>query len=435
LNEYPYWWDEVPELRVAADAHAPSATPPLATRTCDVAIIGAGYTGLSAARHMANAGASVFVLERERVGWGASSRNGGQVLTGLKLDPATLVARYGESRARQLFEIGLESIRSLEALVAREGIACDFEASGHVQAAWKASHFAGFREEQALLSRVFDHRVELVPKAAQRTEVGSDLYHGLLVDEHSRGLHPGRYVVGLASAARRAGATIVEGTPVHAFVRRGRRWEVATASGTIDAGDVLVATNGYTDGAAPALRRRFVPIGSYIIATERLDPSLAQTLLPRRRMAFDSKNFLYYFRVTRDCRLVFGGRAEFSRPTSASTRRAAAILQRGVAAVFPELATARIDFAWGGNVAFTRDEMPHAGRMGDAFYAGGYCGHGVAMATYLGELVARRMAGEHFDHPLIDESGDGFPAIPLYNGTPWFLPVAGAYYRLLDVLH
>ena len=432
LKEYPYWWDSVPALRAGSEK-SEGRSQKFERRQFDVAIVGAGYTGLSAARHLARAGASVLVLERERVGWGASSRNGGQVLTGLKLDPATLVARYGEARARRLFDISLESIDCLESLLARESIDCEYERTGHLQAACKRSHFAEFREEQALLGRVFHHRVELVPPGDQRSELGSGAYHGLLVDERSRAVNPARYVVGLANAARRAGAVIAEATPVDRFGARGHRWSLTTPHGEIDAADVLIATNGYTDRAAPALQRRFVPIGSYIIATEPLHAALAKTLLPRGRMAFDSKHFLYYFRLTPDHRLLFGGRAEFSRPTAATTRHAATILRRGMVAVFPELAETRVEFAWGGSVAFTRDQLPHAGRLEGTYYAGGYCGHGIAMATYLGELIARRLGGEPVDHPLVDASGDGFAAIPFYNGRPWFLPIVGAYYKLLDV--
>ena len=217
-------------------------------------------------------------------------------------------------------------------------------------------------------------------------------------------LNPARFVDGLASAARRAGAVIVCGTAVQRLARAGSRWTVVTDRGDIDAGDVLIATNGYTDGAAPFLQRRLIPIGSYIIVTEPLPAAVAERLLPKRRMAFDSKHFLYYFRVTRDRRLLFGGRAEFSRPTAASAARATGVHPAcGMAAIFPELAAAGIDYAWSGNVAFTRDQMPHAGRIDDMYYAGGYCGHGVAMATYLGGLIARRIAGEPMSHPLLDD--------------------------------
>jgi glycine/D-amino acid oxidase-like deaminating enzyme len=197
-----------------------------------------------------------------------------------------------------------------------------------------------------------------------------------------------------------------------------------------------MATNGYANGACPPLQRRLVPLGSYIIATEPLRPCEAASVLPRRRMAFDSKQFLYYFRLTADSRLLFGGRAAFTRPTPAATRRAARILRDGLARIFPELATRSVDYAWSGNVAFTRDQLPHAGllegRGGGVFFAAGYCGHGIAMATCLGELVARRMAGERIEHPLFD---DRWAAIPFYTGRPWFLPLVGAYYTVKDWTH
>ena len=425
MKEYPYWWDTAPELRAQGEPLE------LDGLKVDVAIIGAGYTGLAAARHLARVGASVVVLERDRVGAGASSRNGGQVLTGLKLDPATLVRRYGEPRARQLFDISLESIARLEAIVSEEAIDCELEPTGHILAASKPSHFEAFREEQALLARVFNHRVELVSERDQASELGTHRYHGLLIDERSLALNPAQYVHGLAQTARRAGARIAIGTAVKRIVPLGTRWQLSTGRFEVDARDVLVATNGYTSAVSPALRRRLVPIGSYIIATEPLSEEVAQRLLPRRRMAFDSKNFLYYFRLTSDRRLLFGGRAEFTQPKPETTRRAAGILKRGMQEVFPELADTRIEYAWGGNVALTRDEMPHAGQLDGLYYAGGYCGHGVAMATYLGELIARRMAGEPIAHGLLDTS---FPSIPFYSGRPWFLPLVGGYYRMKDWL-
>ncbi|HEY1912033.1 MAG TPA: FAD-binding oxidoreductase [Vicinamibacterales bacterium] len=437
MNEYPYWWDTLPSGQGAgiSTPHRPGRAgqlpvnvPPLPARA-DVVVVGAGYTGLAAARHLAHSGASVLVIERETIGWGASSRNGGQVLTGMKLDPGTLVARFGEARARELFEIANASIARLEALVATEAIDCEFERVGHIQLAWKPAHFAAFRDEQSLLARVFAHRVELISSGSHRAEIGSDRYHGVMVDERSGAINPARYVSGLAGAATRCGATIAEGVAVNAVDRGGDRWRVATTAGVVEAANVLFATNGYTNGAFPDLKRRFLPIGSYIIATEPLEASQAQALLPRRRMAFDSKNFLYYFRVTPDRRLLFGGRAEFGRPGPDTTRRAAAILREGMADVFPELRGTAIEYGWGGNVAFTRDQMPRAGLLGGLFYAGGYCGHGVAMATYLGEQIGRRMAGEAIDHPLFD---DRFPAIPGYSGSPWFLPLVGAYYQLMD---
>ena len=436
MKEYPYWWDTVPSLRAGTqNSELRTENSELRADTsvdvADVVIVGAGYTGLAAARHLARVGARVVVFEREHVAFGASSRNGGQVLTGFKVDPATLVARYGKRRARELFDKSRDAIARLEALIAQESIDCEYERTGHVQAAWKRSHFRAFRDQQDLLSRVFHHRVELVSRADQRTELGSDAYHGLLIDEGSRALNPARYANGLAAAAARAGARVVTGAGVTRLAKSGDRWIVSTKDGDLPARDVLIATNGYTNGAAPALQRRFVPIGSYIIATEPLSPAEAAAVLPRGRVAFDSKHFLYYLRLSADRRLLFGGRAEFSSPGPETTRRAAAILQHGMSKIFPELAGKQIEYAWGGNVAFTRDEMPRAGKLDGTYFAGGYCGHGIAMATYLGELVARRIAGEPIEHPLFD---DRFAPIPFYNGRPWFLPLVGAYYKVKDWL-
>jgi glycine/D-amino acid oxidase-like deaminating enzyme len=441
VKEYPYWWDTLEprasglESQAADPKPRPSNVEPRTPSRVDVAIIGAGYTGLSAARALARAGASVVVLDRERVGWGASSRNGGQILTGLKLDAATLVDRYGEMRARALFDEQAKAIAQLESVIASESIHCEYRRCGHLQAAWKPSHFEAFRGEQALLARVFDHRVALVPPSEQRTEIATDRYHGLLVDEASAALNPVRYAEGLAAAARRAGVAVCSGAGVERLTQSGKRWTIGwrqeSSRGSTDAVDVLVATNGYTTGVTPALQRRFIPIGSYIIATERLDPRVADALLPRKRVAFDSKHFLYYFRVTDDHRLLFGGRAEFGTPDADRTRRAAAILRDGMVDVFPQLAGVAVEYAWSGNVAFTRDEMPRAGMLDGLYYAGGYCGHGIAMASYLGDQIARRMAGELITNPLFD---DRFAAIPMYSGAPWFLPIVGAYYQVKDWL-
>jgi glycine/D-amino acid oxidase-like deaminating enzyme len=388
----------------------------------------------------------VLVLERDRVGGGASSRNGGQVLTGLKLDPATLVDRFGEATARQLFDVARESILRLEAIISEESIECGYTRNGHIQAATKAKHFKALQDEQSLLARVFNHRVEIVPRADQRSEVGTDVYHGLLVDERSAALNPAKYVEGLAGAAARSGATIVTHTAVTCVGRTPTGWRLdVTGSGSSTAGtstkavsptfvqarDVLVATDGYTTAVTPELQRRLIPVGSFIIATEPLEPDTAAALLPKNRVAFDSKYFLHYYRVTPDRRLLFGGRAEFRQPDEHTAERTAGILRADMVRTFPELCDTRVDYSWGGNVAFTRDQMPRAGRLDGLYYAGGYCGHGVAMATYLGELIARRMAGAPFDHPLFD---DDFASIPLYHGTPWFLPVVGAYYRVKDWL-
>ena len=425
MKDHPFWWDTLEHDRAIAGSGEQFAS----SARFDVAVIGGGYTGLAAARQLTQSGASAIVLERGAIGEGASSRNAGQVLTGLKIEPAALVRNYGESRARELFEVSRQAIADLEQLVAVERIDCELQRTGHLQAAAKPSHFAAFHEEQELLARVFNHSVSLVAEANQASELGASGYHGLLVDEGSRAVNPAKYVAGLGAAAARAGAVLASHTSVEHVARESGGWSVYTNRGPLRAGEVLFATNGYTDRAAPALQRRLIPIGSYIIVTAPLSDASAARLLPKRRMAFDSRHFLHYFRLTADNRLLFGGRAEFSGPTLESAKRAEAILHHAMLSTFPDLAGTPVDYAWSGHVAFTRDQMPHAGRLDGAFYAGGYCGHGIAMATHLGGVIARRIAGEPIGHPLFD---DHFAPIPLYYGRPWFLPIVGAYYRVLD---
>lgn len=423
LRETPYWLDTLP---ASEQFRTHRELPP----RVDVVVIGAGLTGLSAARRLARSGASVLVVERVGIGAGASGRNGGQVLTGLRIDAPTLVARFGERQARVLFDASLDAMTFLEQLIVEASIDCEYERTGHIHAAWKPAHFELFRAEQALLARAFQHRVELVSRADQRQEIGSDRYHGLLVDERSGAINPAKYVNGLAASATRAGARIVTGVAVSGLRRTGSEWSVETTGGSIQTRDVLAATNGYSGPATPLLYRRIVSIGSYVVASEPLSESTCRELLPKGRMAYDSKNFLYYFRLTSDRRLLFGGRASFSQADEQTTRKAAAILRRGMVDVFPQLGSAAIDYAWGGQVAIARDERPHAGRFGDGMYfAAGYAGHGIAMSTLLGDLTARRIAGESVRHPFMD---DDCPPIPLYGGRPWFLPLVGAYYQVLD---
>lgn len=422
MEETPYWSSAVEPFP------GPGPGAPLPDRA-DVVVVGAGYTGLAAARRLARAGASVVVLEKEAVGAGASSRNGGQVLTGLKVGPEALLRRFGRERARELFSASLRAIAFLETLLAEEGIECEYVRCGHLEAAFKPAHFEALRREQEVLAQEFDHPVRLLTRSEQGAEVGTNFYHGLLLDERSGALHPARYVQGLALSAARAGADLRPHTPALAVQPDGGGFRVKTAQGPIRARDVLMATNGYTDAALPALRRRLIPVGSYIVATAPLGEEQAAAILPRRRVLFDSKHFLFYFRLAPDRRLIFGGRAQWTPATASSIRTSAAILRRELVRVFPALAGVPIEYAWGGNVCFTTDLLPRAGRLGGVHYAVGYAGHGVAMATYLGDAVAEIILGGEDRNPF---RGLPFRAIPLYDGRPWFLPLVGAWYTVLD---
>jgi glycine/D-amino acid oxidase-like deaminating enzyme len=390
-----------------------------------VAIIGGGYTGLAAARALARRGADVTVLERHTIGWGASSRNGGFVLPGFKPEVEALARELGVTEARRLFELSLQAICALEALIAEEAIDCGYVRCGTVVLAARPAHLAGLEASRRFLRNELAHETVVLGPAEVRSEIGSSRYHGGLLDPFAGSVQPALLLRGLAAAAERAGARLVEGAGVGGLTRTGAGITVATGRGTLLARDVLVATNGYTGPVVPALQRRVVPVGSYIIATAPLPAELVARLIPRRRVLSDTKNLLFYFRLSPDGRLVFGGRAAFT-PTAVA--RSAAILRRGMVDVFPELAGVPVEYAWDGRVAFTLDQMPHAGVLDGIHYALGYGGHGVALATWLGARMGEALAGAG----TIPRLTSPFRAVPLYGGTPWFLPLVGGYYRMRD---
>ena len=367
------------------------------------------------------------MLERHTIGWGASSRNGGFVLAGFKPDIEVLARKLGVAEARRLFELSRRAVEELEALIAAEGINCDYTRCGTVVLAARPGHMADLERSRRFLRDELGHETTLLRRAELGGEIGSTRYHGGLLDPLAGGLQPASLVHGLARAAAGVGARLVERVEVGGLERRGDGWLLATSSGQVIAREVLIATNGYTGPAVPALRRRVVPVGSYLIATPPLDPALAARLVPRRRVLSDTKNLLYYFRLSPDGRMIFGGRAAFT-PTPVA--QSAEILARGMVEVFPELASVPVEYAWGGQVAFTVDQMPHAGRLDGVHYALGYGGHGVAMATWLGARMGEALAGAG-EIPRLTAP---FRAVPLYDGRPWFLPLVGGYYRVRDAL-
>lgn len=413
------WTDAAPPPRRAAAPLPPST---------DVAVIGGGYTGLAAARALAQRGVDVTLLERHNLGWGASSRNGGFVLPGFKPEMEELARMLGTGRARKMFELSLEAMRYLERLIAEEEIACDFTRCGAVTLAAKPGHLKALEHSRRVLRDQVGYQTELIGRDDMARVIGSARYHGALLDPGACSLQPAKYVQGLARAAERAGARLLEDTEVIRVQKTGNDFEVGTSRGVVRAGAVFAATNGYTPRALAALRRRVVPIGSYLIATQPLGEQLVQRLVPGARVLSDTKHLLYYFRLSPDGRMVFGGRASF---TPASPKRSAAILAAGMREVFPELGGATIEYGWSGKVAYPMDHLPHAGQLDGVHYSMGYCGHGVALATYLGTCMGEVLAG-HGTVP--DLGGKRFKAIPLFNGFPWFLPFVGGYYRARDRL-
>jgi glycine/D-amino acid oxidase-like deaminating enzyme len=413
-------WSEQVELSRCPAAPLPSHT--------DIVIIGGGYTGLAAARTLARRGTDVTLLERHHLGWGASSRNGGFVLQGYKPEMEDLARMVGPERARRMFQLTLEAIRLLERLIAEEGIACDFTRCGALTLAAKPGHLPALEQTGRFLHQELGYETELLGREDMGREIGSVRYHGALLDPGGCSLQPAKFVRGLGLAAQRAGARLMEDTEVTRVRKVAGGFEVGTSRGLVRAGEVLAATNGYTPAALGRLRRRVIPIGSYIIATKPLGQELARRLIPKGRVMSDTKNLLYYFRLSPDSRMVFGGRASF---TPASTKRSARILASGMQEVFPELAGADIEYAWSGKVAYPIDHLPHAGRLDGIHYSMGYCGHGVALATYLGTRMGEVLLGTG---EVPDLGGKRFKAIPFFNGFPWFLPFVGGYYRTRDWL-
>ena len=427
LKEHNYWL-------TTADLPKTDAAHRLPERV-DVAVIGAGFTGLSAARTLAKRGVSVAVLESETVGWGASSRNGGMVLTGMKLGVNKLVSMYGRDLTRRMYAASLETIDCVEQIVREEGVDCDFSRCGHLEVACKQKHFDDYARQAEVIAREFDHQLRVVQRHELSAEIGSTIYYGGMVDEVSAGVNPARYVAGLGHAAIKAGAEILEQTRVEGVLRESSQgesgWKITTSRGTLWAREIFVGTSGYTSKATPALQRKIIPIGSFIVTTEVLPEALAHELSPRNRMIYDSKNYLYYYRLTPDRRMLFGGRAAFFPENDQTIRRSAEILRRGMVDVYPQLRDAKVEYVWGGTLDFAFDIMPHAGQIDGIYYALGYAGHGVAMATYQGQKMADLIAGEKPENPFV---GIPFPGAPfgLYNGKPWFLPFAGMWYKFLD---
>jgi glycine/D-amino acid oxidase-like deaminating enzyme len=428
-REKNYWLETVREPARGVGGDLPESA--------EVAVLGGGFCGLAASLALAKRGVNVVALEAETFGWGASCRNGGMVLTGLKLPVVKLISRYGLELVRKMYAGSLEAIDVVEQIVQEERIDCAFSRCGHLEVACKQGHFDAYAEQAERIKREFGHQLRIVSKSQLRNEIGSDIYFGGMVDETSAGLNPAQYVAGLAKAAARAGACLYDGTRVTTVkatsANRARRFRLETSRGVLMAKEVLLAGGAYTTSATPALRKKVIPIGSYIIATEVLPAALAREVSPRNRMIYDSKYFLYYYRLTPDNRMLFGGRAAFFPESANTVRESAELLRRGMVGVYPQLRDAKVEFVWGGTLDFAFDVMPHSGKIGGMNFAVGFAGHGVAAATWMGTKLAGVICGEQDQNPF---SQIAFPSAPigLRSGNTWALPLAGLYYRVLDWL-
>lgn len=415
----PYWWERSPR---------PDLGVPDPPKTIDVAVVGSGYTGLCAALRVARGGRSVVVFDAEDAGWGCSSRNGGQISTSIKPDYPALARKHGAEAAFNIVKEGQNSLAWIKDFVAEEGLDCDFKVPGRFHAAHNPRQYEILARDIADQPKGLEVPAHVVPRAEQRRELGTDSYHGGVVMEAHASVDPGRYHQAILEKVLVAGATVVPHCPVTALDKTSTGHDVITPRGTVTARDVIVATNGYTGPLTPWLRRRVIPIGSYMIATEPLAPEVMSRLMPTQRVISDTRKVVYYYRPSPDhTRVIFGGRV-----TSGETdpRHSGALLRRDMIGIFPELADVRISHSWMGFVAYTFDELSHVGGRDGLHYAMGYCGSGVGIASYLGTRLGQRVLGLAEGRTGLD--GVKFQTRPFYTGTPWFLPASVAYYRWRD---
>lgn len=421
----PYWHDSAPRFQGCE-------TGPV-EGDYDVAVVGGGFTGLSAAIALARKGASVVLLEADRLGGCASGRNGGMCNNGFAQDYAGMVGKLGAETSLRLYQSFNTAVDTVEALIRTENIDCNFQRVGKLKMAAKPAHYDKLARSHELMVQGADPDARLVSRAEMGAEVGTDRYFGGLIFPHAAQMHMGKYVHGLASAAARHGAHLHESSPVTGIRRlNGQAHRLTTPRGSVNARQVLLATGTSAVGPLSWFRRRIVPVGAFLIVTEPLSREQLDALVPGRRNATDTRNFVSYFRVTPDNRLLFGGRARFAGSNARSDVKSGAILQRSMVEIFPDLANTRIDYCWGGMVDMTADRLPRAGEREGLFYSMGYSGHGTQMATYMGQIMAEVMDGNTTANPWGDFD---WPAIPGHFGPTWFLPFVGAYYKLQDYLH
>ena len=381
----------------AATAPAVAPRPALAgSERADVCIVGAGFTGISAALHLAERGYSVIVLEAERVGWGASGRNGGQVGSGMRESMDDLERTLGPSRAESLWALSEEAKAIIAERIARHGIECDWR-PGNLLASTRERYMGWIEAEAEFCQRRFGYRgYRMLSRAEMREEVASDCYAGGRMDAGGGHLHPLRFVLGMAAAAHGAGARIFEGSRAER-IRWGRPAEVSTARGVVTAEHVVLAGNAYLGRLEPRLEPRIMPIVNQQLATEPLGEERARSLVRSGACVHSTKFVVDYFRCTSDHRLLFGGGETYSdRPPD----DLAGFVRRYLLRVFPQLADVRIDHAWSGRLAITMSRLPHVGRVApNGFFAHGFSGHGVALTQIAGKLVAEAVAGtaERFD--------------------------------------
>ena len=419
----PFWWEAAPR---------PEEDPAELPAEVDVLIVGGGFSGLCAARVLAQAGKSVLVCEASFTGYGASTRNGGMLGPSFhKLGVKGLTARYGIARTQAVLKQSIGFVDFVKELTEAAAIDCDFHRSGRFRCASRPSHYEEMARQLEIQKETTGIDAEMIPATRVREEIGSDRFHGGVRYRIDGGLHPGKYHDGLLRVVREAGAIFAPQTEVTDLQRHANGFSVTTTRGNVDAAQVAICTNGYTGDVTRWFRRRLLPIRSAMIATEPLAPDVMQRLMPTRRMYGDSRRVMAYYRPSPDGqRILFGGRAAGpgDRP-----EKNARDLRHMLLDVFPELGQTRITHSWSGLVAYTFDHVPHLGEQDGLFYAMGYCGSGVARSSFFGTKLGHKMLGnEEEGRTAFDDLS--FETRLLYTGNPWFLPALVRWHRMVDRL-
>ena len=405
----------------AAPAPAHSAlTDALATQVC---VIGGGYTGVGAALHLARSGTSVALLEAQSIGWGASGRNGGQVHVGMRRDQPWLEAKYGQERAHRLWRIALAARAHLDHMCTDYAIACDLT-PGHLHLDHRPRYVGHSHAHAEHMARHYDYPLESLDRAQARALVASDSYHGGVIDRRGGHLHALNWALGLARAAKQEGAQLFEHSPAVSVERQGARWRVATPGGSVTADAVILACNGYLRGFSARVEAHVMPINNYIAVTEPLGRARADSLIRERLAVSDSRFVVYYYRLTPDDRLLFGGGESYSLRFPADV---AAFVRPHMLRVFPQLADVRIDHAWGGTLAVTPTRMPYVTEVEPGlFNVSGFSGLGVVLGPWLGKIVADRARGASEDFDLLASiAPPAFPGGKLLRAPTLALAMSG----------
>ena len=421
-KQLPYWWE-----RTAPPMEQDAELP----KQVDVLIIGAGYTGLHAAIQTARGARSTLVIDAEHAGWGGSSRNGGQVSTGIKPSFTELAKKHGKDMALAIHSEGNNALQFTGDFISQEGLDCSYEVVGRFHAAHNPVQYEKLARALAQQIPELKNDAYMLPRAAQESELGTETYFGGAIFPNDASLDPAAYHSGLLDKALAAGASVMSFCAAENINKHKQGFSIKTSKGIVQAKQVIIATNGYTGALTPKLQRRVIPIGSYVIATEAIDASLMQQLMPKNRIVSDTRKLVYYYRPSPDrSRIIFGGRVSLgeTNPNLSGPK-----LHDALTHIFPALKHTKISHSWMGYVAFTFDTLMHQGKQDGLYYAMGYCGSGVAMAGYLGMRIGQETLGLDEGQTVFNKVK--FQTRPLYTGKPWFLAPSLIYYRVMDRLN